>query len=81
MAIDFPASPSTNDTHTHNGLTWKWDGTSWILQTIIQSGGLQNIVEDLTPQLGGELETNNNNVYVNNNDSLNFGRDVGSASY
>ena len=81
MAIDFPASPSTNDTHTHNGLTWKWDGTSWILQTIIQSGGLQNIVEDLTPQLGGELETNNNNVYVNNNDSLNFGRDVGAASY
>ena len=39
MAIDFPASPSTNDTHTHNGLTWKYDGTSWILQTIIQSGG------------------------------------------
>ena len=38
MAIDFPASPSTNDTHTHNGLTWKWDGTSWILQTTITAG-------------------------------------------
>ena len=32
MAIDFPASPSTNDTHTHNGLTWKYDGTTWVLQ-------------------------------------------------
>ena len=32
MAIDFPASPSTNDTHSHNGLTWKYDGTTWVLQ-------------------------------------------------
>ena len=38
MAIDFPASPSLNDAHTHNGLTWKWDGTSWILQTTITAG-------------------------------------------
>ena len=119
MAIDFPASPSTNDTHTHNGLTWTFDGTTWKINTTVQSGtttftgltdtpssytgqggnfikvnsatnalefgtgggGLQNIVEDLTPQLGGQLETNNNNVYVNNDDSLNFGRDVGAASY
>jgi len=43
MAIDFPASPSTSDTHTHNGLTWKYDGTSWILQTIIQSGSTTNL--------------------------------------
>ena len=39
MAIDFPASPNNNDTHIHNGLTWKFDGTTWILQTTIQSGG------------------------------------------
>ena len=39
MAIDFPASPNPNDTHIHNGLTWKFDGTTWILQTTIQSGG------------------------------------------
>tara|TARA_E500000331_G_scaffold75593_1_gene70870 strand:- start:127 stop:534 length:408 start_codon:yes stop_codon:yes gene_type:complete len=38
MAIDFPTSPSTNDTHTHNGLSWKWDGTSWILQANVESG-------------------------------------------
>tara|TARA_B100001029_G_scaffold132266_1_gene111136 strand:+ start:1790 stop:2302 length:513 start_codon:yes stop_codon:yes gene_type:complete len=37
MAIDFPASPSTSQTHTHNGLTWKYDGTSWILQTVMNS--------------------------------------------
>ena len=29
MAINFPASPSTNDTHTENGITWIFNGTSW----------------------------------------------------
>ena len=37
MAIDFPASPSTNDTHTHNGLTWTFDGTTWKINTTVQS--------------------------------------------
>ena len=34
MAINFPNSPSTNDTHTHNGLTYIYDGTIWKLQTL-----------------------------------------------
>ena len=29
MAINFPNSPSVDDTHTANGITWKWDGTTW----------------------------------------------------
>ena len=29
MAINFPASPSTNDTHTENAITWIFNGTSW----------------------------------------------------
>ena len=28
-ALDFPASPSTNDIHTENGASWKWTGTAW----------------------------------------------------
>ena len=32
MAINFPASPSTNDTHTENGITWIFNGTSWDAQ-------------------------------------------------
>ena len=31
MAINFPTNPSTNDTHTASGKTWKYDGTSWNL--------------------------------------------------
>ena len=33
MAINFPDSPSVNQTHTHSGKEWTWDGTSWILST------------------------------------------------
>lgn len=28
-ALDFPSSPSTNQTYTANGNTWRWDGTTW----------------------------------------------------
>ena len=28
-AVNFPNSPSVNDTHTSSGSTWKWDGTVW----------------------------------------------------
>ena len=33
MAINFPSSPSVNDTHTHNGKEWTWNGTSWVQST------------------------------------------------
>ena len=32
MAIDFPASPNINDTHTEAGKTWRYDGYSWNLE-------------------------------------------------
>lgn len=32
MAINFPTSPSTNDTHTENAITWIFNGTSWDAQ-------------------------------------------------
>tara|TARA_B100000131_G_scaffold293081_1_gene308082 strand:- start:440 stop:1081 length:642 start_codon:yes stop_codon:yes gene_type:complete len=28
-AFNFPNSPSNNQTHTENGVTWKYDGTVW----------------------------------------------------
>ena len=30
MAINFPASPSVNDTFTTGGVTYTWDGTVWV---------------------------------------------------
>ena len=29
MAIDFPNSPTVNDTYTAGGKTWQWNGTYW----------------------------------------------------
>ena len=34
-ALDFPASPSVNDTYTANGKTWKWNGTVWQAVTTV----------------------------------------------
>ena len=28
-ALNFPNSPSLNDTHTENGVTFKWNGAAW----------------------------------------------------
>lgn len=33
MAIDFPASPTTNQEFTSGNTTWKYDGTKWNLKT------------------------------------------------
>lgn len=29
MPIDFPTSPTLNQTYSYNSRTWKWDGTGW----------------------------------------------------
>ena len=36
-------------------------------------GVLKNVVDDSTPELGGNLQTNGNNIQVGDNDNLNFG--------
>tara|TARA_Y100000746_G_scaffold223552_1_gene225152 strand:- start:549 stop:1130 length:582 start_codon:yes stop_codon:yes gene_type:complete len=63
MAIDFPASPSTNDTHTHNGLTWTFDGTTWKINTTVQSSsttftGLTDTPSSYTGQGGNFVKVN-----------------------
>lgn len=40
-ALDFPTSPTLNQTYTANGLTWKWDGTSWVTQNAGLTGTVQ----------------------------------------
>ncbi len=63
MAVNFPNNPTTNQTHTHNGLTWKYDGTTWILQTTMQAGattftGLTDTPSNYTGQAGKWLKVN-----------------------
>jgi hypothetical protein len=33
MAVDFPSSPTLNQTYTDSGKTWSWNGSGWQLVT------------------------------------------------
>jgi hypothetical protein len=60
MAINFPNNPSVNDTHTVGGTTYTWDGTVWVTGSI--SSPTFELVQDTTPQLGGDLDGNSKNI-------------------
>lgn len=44
MAINFPDSPSTNDTYTVDAITWVYDGAKWTLS----GAAFQPLDADLT---------------------------------
>lgn len=48
MAINFPANPITGDSHSHNGVTWVYDGVSWGAMLPYYSGFFTPIVKGLT---------------------------------
>ena len=56
MAINFPNNPNVNDTFTSGGTTFTWNGSSWV------SAINTNIVDDTTPQLGGDLDGDTKNI-------------------
>jgi hypothetical protein len=60
MAINFPNNPSVNDTHTVGGTTYTWDGTVWVTGSI--SSPTFELVQDTTPQLGGDLDLNSKDI-------------------
>ena len=63
MAINFPASPSVNDTFTAGSITYKWDGAKWI--------GLGVTPADRLVEGSGLLEIESNNlVYTGGNFSI-----------
>lgn len=49
--IDFPSSPTTNQTYTFNSKTWVYNGTGWVLQSALPS----DIVEQAQDAVGGIL--------------------------
>lgn len=64
MAQDFPNNPTLNELIILNGVTYKWNGYAW---DVVQFSGITEIVQDTTPQLGGDLDLNGNDINGNGN--------------
>ena len=54
MAIDFPNSPTANQTYTVGGKTWTYDGQKWIVVDKVNNAS--NQIYDVTVLL--RMETN-----------------------
>jgi hypothetical protein len=50
MALNFPNSPSLNDTYSFGGKTWVWNGTYWGLQSAGAINGI--VIGNVTPAAG-----------------------------
>jgi len=64
MAINFPSTPSLNDIHTHSGVSYKWDGSTWkaVGSTATFDG---NLSVDLTVDTNVlKVDTSNNQVGI-----------------
>ena len=46
MAIDFPNTPTANQTYTVGNRTWKYDGEKWVI--ISQADNASNQIYDIT---------------------------------
>jgi len=70
MAINFPNTPTLNEIVTIGNITWTWTGSTWsVLSTAGgggEAGGISNVVEDTTPELGGDLDGLGNKVLFAN---------------
>ena len=64
MAIDFPNSPNTNDTHTDGGKTWIWDGTTWKIYSSSTSGIALSDLSVTTNSVGTAALSYNNSTGV-----------------
>ena len=60
-----------NQSNPTSGYVLSWSGTDYAW--VAQSGGMSDIVEDTTPQLGGDLDTNGNHINFGDGNRAKFG--------
>ena len=64
MAINFPDSPTPNDTFTDGGRTWVWDGTTWKIYSSTASGIGLNQLSVTNASVGTSALSYNNTTGV-----------------
>jgi hypothetical protein len=57
-------TPSNGQALIYNGSTFQWENQT------ISSGGISNVVEDTTPQLGGSLDVNGQSIVSTSNGNI-----------
>ena len=74
---DVDSHLNTSSAGTGQILSWNGSDYAWVNDQTGGGGGsgISNLVEDLTPQLGGDLETNGNNILVTGDVTL-YGNDI-----
>jgi len=80
MAINFPASPNVDDTHTAAGVTYKWDGDTWLAQGVT---GLYTLPTATDTNLGGVKVGKNldiSNSILSVTEPLSYDQTVGTSS-
>ena len=74
---DVDSHLNTSSAGTGQILSWNGSDYAWVNDQTGGGGGsgISNLVEDLTPELGGDLETNGNNILVTGDVTL-YGNDI-----
>ena len=72
-AEDLPTGIPDQSTHSGKFLTTDGSSASWATVTQATGNELENLSEDTTPQLGGDLDTNNQNINFGDSDKAQFG--------
>ena len=57
-----------------------YDGTTWLTYVSAGEAGLQNLSDDTTPTLGGDLTTVGSDIFISDNDRVRFGNGGGESS-
>ena len=72
-SMDLEVAGNTTLTGTLNGHTIPGGSGTLALTSDISASGIGNVVEDTTPQLGGDLASNGNNITLGDSDEIRLG--------
>ena len=71
-----PLSSGMLYANTSDGNLYVYDGTSWSVTSA--DTGLTDVVQDLSPELGGDLQSNGSDIVLQDDDYLKLGTDADS---